>query len=111
MYMWPVIHCSPPAKPILRKSPCVRFQLEPARAALKMVLRPTVRVPRRIVKLAALDENGVQVLVLAVDAGLHFEAEAPLLFAPPLADVACFDDNVVPLQDADAVLLHVLDRE
>ena len=53
----------------------------------------------------------MQIPFVAVHAGMHLQAEASLFFAAPLADVTSFDDDVMAVHDADAVLLHVLDCE
>lgn len=74
---------------------------------IPVFLRPAVGVPRGMVDAATLDDDGMEVSVVAVDAGLVIFAPAVFAFAAPLADIAVFDDDVMAGEDPDAVFLHV----
>ena len=65
---------------------------------LPMLLRPTVRVPSRMVNPAPLNNDRVEVLLVAKDACLVILAPTILTLAAPFADVAVFDDNVMPAE-------------
>ena len=66
---------------------------------LSVLLCPTVGIPCGVMHYAALDDDGVEVFVVAENTGLVVLAPTLLILAAPFADITTLNDDVVATEE------------